>query len=67
MAWQFKSVNNKNKIKNAGRNRTFTVRLMAPCNMKCVTCGEYIGQGKKFNARKEDVEDMNYLGLRIYR
>jgi len=51
----------------AGRNKTFTVRLMAPCNMKCTTCGEYIGIGKKFNARKEDVDDMNYLGLRIYR
>ena len=23
--------------------------------------------GRKFNARKEDVDDMNYLGLRIYR
>ena len=50
-----------------GRNRVFTVRLMAPCNMKCTTCGEYIAQGKKFNARKEDVDDMNYLGIRIYR
>ena len=24
-------------------------------------------QGRKFNARKEDVDDMDYLGLRIYR
>ncbi|XP_037070108.1 splicing factor YJU2-like isoform X2 [Pollicipes pollicipes] len=49
------------------RNKTFTVRLMAPCNMKCNTCGEYIAKAKKFNARKEDVDDENYLGLRIYR
>lgn len=49
------------------KNRQFTVRLMAPCNMKCYTCGEYIAKGKKFNARKEDVENMTYLGVRIYR
>ena len=65
------------------RNATFAIRLMAPCNMRCTTCGEYIYkvmlfmlmlkimdiilQGRKFNARKEDVDDMNYLGLRIYR
>ena len=49
------------------KNRKFAVRLMAPCNMKCLTCNEYIAQGKKFNARKEDVENMSYLGIRIYR
>jgi len=49
------------------RNKTFGIRLMAPCNMRCTTCGEYIYKGRKFNARKEDVDDMNYLGLRIYR
>jgi len=40
---------------------------MAPCNMRCTTCGEYIYKGRKFNSRKEDVDDMNHLGLRIYR
>lgn len=50
-----------------GRNSTFTIRLMAPCNMRCTTCGEYIYKGRKFNSRKEDVDDMNHLGLRIYR
>jgi len=50
-----------------GRNATFIIRVMAPCNMRCTTCGEYIYKGRKFNARKEDVEDMDYLGLRIYR
>ena len=49
------------------RNATFIIRVMAPCNMRCTTCGEYIYKGRKFNARKEDVEDMDYLGLRIYR
>jgi len=50
-----------------GRNATFVIRLMAPCNMRCTTCGEYIYKGRKFNARKEDVDDMNHLGLRIFR
>lgn len=49
------------------KNRQYTVRLMAPFNMRCVTCGEYIYKGKKFNARKEDVEHETYLGVRIYR
>ncbi|RZC38712.1 coiled-coil domain-containing protein 94 [Asbolus verrucosus] len=49
------------------KNRQYTVRLMAPFNMKCKTCGEYIYKGKKFNARKEDVENEDYLGIRIYR
>ncbi|XP_065351432.1 splicing factor YJU2 [Cloeon dipterum] len=49
------------------KNRQYTVRLMAPFNMKCTTCGEYIYKGKKFNARKEDVENSDYLGIRIYR
>lgn len=40
---------------------------MAPFNMRCKTCGEYIYKGKKFNARKEDVEGDDYMGIRIYR
>lgn len=50
-----------------GKNRPFNIRLMAPCNMRCNTCGVYIYKGKKFNSRKEDVEDETYLGLRIFR
>jgi len=49
------------------KNRQFTIRLMAPCNMRCKTCGEYIYKGKKFNARKEDVIGDTYLGIQIYR
>lgn len=47
--------------------KTFTVRIMAPFNMRCCTCGEYIYKGKKFNSKKEDVLDMDYLGLKIFR
>ncbi|CAH1250540.1 splicing factor YJU2-like [Branchiostoma lanceolatum] len=49
------------------KERQYVVRLMAPCNMRCQTCGEYIYKGKKFNARKETVQTMTYLGLRIFR
>ncbi|CAF0994267.1 unnamed protein product [Brachionus calyciflorus] len=49
------------------KNRQFTIRLMAPFNMRCTTCGEYIYRGKKFNARKEDVIGATYLGIQIYR
>ncbi|KAG8180029.1 hypothetical protein JTE90_026631 [Oedothorax gibbosus] len=49
------------------RDRQYTVRLMAPCNMKCTTCGEYIYKGKKFNARKETVQNEEYLGIKVFR
>ncbi|XP_013790866.1 coiled-coil domain-containing protein 94-like [Limulus polyphemus] len=49
------------------KDRQYTVRLMAPCNMRCTTCGEYIYKGKKFNARKETVENEEYLGIKIFR
>jgi len=49
------------------KNRQFTIRLMAPFNMRCKTCGEYIYRGKKFNARKEDVIGKTYLGIQVYR
>lgn len=49
------------------KNRQFTIRLMVPFNIRCITCGEYIYRGKKFNARKEDVIGHTYLGIQIYR
>ncbi|KAM9112271.1 splicing factor YJU2 isoform 2-T2 [Pangshura tecta] len=39
--------------------------LFASC--RCKTCGEYIYKGKKFNARKETVQNEVYLGLPIFR
>lgn len=35
--------------------------------VRCKTCGEYIYKGKKFNARKETVQNEVYLGLPIFR
>lgn len=49
------------------RDRQFTVRLMAPFNMRCLHCGEYIYKGKKFNAQKETALNEEYLGLQIFR
>ncbi|XP_053559119.1 splicing factor YJU2 isoform X2 [Bombina bombina] len=49
------------------KDRQYVVRLMAPFNMRCKTCGEYIYKGKKFNARKETVQCEQYLGLPIFR
>ncbi|XP_061457350.1 splicing factor YJU2 [Rhineura floridana] len=49
------------------RDRQYVVRLMAPFNMRCKTCGEYIYKGKKFNARKETVQNESYLGLPVFR
>ncbi|XP_019727826.1 coiled-coil domain-containing protein 94-like [Hippocampus comes] len=49
------------------KDRQYVVRLMAPFNMRCKTCGEYIYKGKKFNARKETVQNQLYMGLPIFR
>ncbi|KAJ5664910.1 Splicing factor YJU2 [Penicillium maclennaniae] len=46
--------------------KVITVRLMAPFSMKCTSCGEYIYRGRKFNARKENLEE-KYLNIPIYR
>ncbi|KAJ1995019.1 Pre-mRNA-splicing factor cwf16 [Dimargaris cristalligena] len=43
------------------------VRLMAPYSMRCNTCGEFIAQKKKFNARKESVVGEMYLNIQVFR
>lgn len=35
--------------------------------MQCKICNEYIYKGKKFNARKENIEGYDYLNIYIYR
>lgn len=56
----------KRKPKDTGP-RIQPVRLMAPFSMRCTTCGEFIGRGRKFNARKETPLDEKYLGIQIVR
>lgn len=43
------------------------VRIMAPFNMKCTNCGNYIGCATKFNAKKEEVQGETYEGTKIFR
>lgn len=42
------------------------VRLMAPFSMRCLKCNDYIYKGRKFNARKETLEE-RYYSIPIYR
>ncbi|TWU77559.1 hypothetical protein ED733_007622 [Metarhizium rileyi] len=51
--------------KNSGP-RFQTVRLMAPFSMKCMTCGEFIYKGRKFNSRKETDIEHRYLNIQIF-
>lgn len=49
------------------KERQYVVRLMAPFTMRCLTCGNYVYKGKKFNSRKETAIGEKYLGIQIYR
>ena len=47
-------------------NQQYVVWLMIPFTMRCLTCGNHMYKGKKFNARKEIVEEEKYLGMPIF-
>lgn len=49
------------------KNKQNDVRIMAPFNMRCNTCGDYIANATKFNAKKETIEDEKYDKLLIFR
>ncbi|KZZ89964.1 cell cycle control protein cwf16 [Moelleriella libera RCEF 2490] len=49
-----------------GGPRIQTVRLMSPFNLRCLTCGEFIYRGRKFNARKETNIEYKYLNIQIF-
>lgn len=48
------------------RENDDAVRFMLPMSVRCETCGEFMGTGLKFNARKSNSGD-DYLGIRIFR
>lgn len=56
------------KVKKAKKDglKSILIRLMAPFSMKCAACGEFIYKGRKFNARKETLEE-KYLNTTIFR
>lgn len=47
-------------------NEIIKVRLMTPFSMRCGKCNEYIGERRKFNARKE-VTGEKYMNVKIIR
>jgi len=49
------------------KNEQYKVRMMVPMSIRCLICGEFIYKGKKFNARKETVQNEEYLGIKIFR
>lgn len=48
------------------RQNEDAVRFMLPMSVRCESCGEFMGTGLKFNARKSFTGD-HYLGIQIYR
>jgi hypothetical protein len=49
------------------KSKLCEVRTMIPFSMRCSTCGEYMGRGKKFNSKKEMCEGESYMGIRRFR
>ena len=43
------------------RTKLIEVRTMLPFSMRCNTCGEYHYRGKKFTAKKEDIQGETYM------
>lgn len=44
------------------RERFMEIRMMLPFSLRCKSCGEYMYQGKKFNSKKEHLDE-NYKGI----
>jgi hypothetical protein len=49
------------------RTKMMEIRMMLPFSLRCNTCGEYMYQGKKFNSKKEDLNNERYMGIRKIR
>lgn len=45
----------------------FSIRMMLPMTVKCLTCDNYMNIGTKFNMRTEVLKNEDYLGIVKYR
>jgi hypothetical protein len=50
-----------------GQNVQTKVRMALPMSVQCVSCGNFMARGSKFNARKEKVIGEEYLGISALR
>jgi Saf4/Yju2 protein len=48
------------------KNKEVSSNFMLPCSIRCLTCGEYMAAGLKFNAKKSTADE-TYLGGKIFR
>jgi len=49
------------------KDKQDNVRMMLPMSVRCNTCGNFLYIGTKFNMRKETCQDIDYLGIKIFR
>ncbi|CAR26066.1 hypothetical protein ZYGR_0E00450 [Zygosaccharomyces rouxii] len=56
-----------NKSLKKRNNGVVTVRLMTPFSIRCLKCDEYIPQSKKFNGKKEILDEKYLDTFKMYR
>lgn len=49
------------------KNAQVKVRMALPMSMQCMSCGNFMARGSKFNARKEPVAGEIYFGTQVFR
>jgi len=57
----------KKKKKKTDKTKKQTVRVMLPFNVCCDNCKSYMARGRKFNGKKEEGKDPDYLGTKVLR
>ena len=55
------------KLSKQDKEKQWKVRMMLPMSVRCLTCGEYLYKGTKFNTRMEPVKGEDYLGMKKFR